>query len=41
VVAHGMSAVPLTDRYVHWYERHAGPDSMESVSVTRRRWRRG
>jgi sodium/hydrogen antiporter len=41
VVAHGMSAVPLTDRYVRWYERHAGPDSMESVSVTRRRWRRG
>jgi NhaP-type Na+/H+ or K+/H+ antiporter len=42
VFAHGLSARPLTDRYVHWYRSH--PEHrrprMESVPVPHQRWRR-
>ncbi len=42
VVAHGLSAKPLTDRYARWYRAH--PDdrlpSMESVHAPAQRWRR-
>ena len=40
VLAHGISAAPLADRYARWYERHAHDASpMESVptELTRRR----
>jgi sodium/hydrogen antiporter len=41
VYAHGVSALPLTARYVRWYESHP-PDSrpgMESVPAAEHRWR--
>jgi NhaP-type Na+/H+ or K+/H+ antiporter len=41
VYAHGLSARPLTDRYVRWYQghpRHERPQ-MESVHVHQPRWR--
>jgi NhaP-type Na+/H+ or K+/H+ antiporter len=35
VLAHGVSALPLTDRYARWYGAHPRPeDTMESVQVT-------
>jgi sodium/hydrogen antiporter len=41
VLAHGLTAAPLADRYARWYERHPGDQrpAMESVpsSVTRPR----
>jgi sodium/hydrogen antiporter len=41
VYAHGLSALPLTARYVSWYESHP-PDrrpGMESVPAAEHRWR--
>jgi NhaP-type Na+/H+ or K+/H+ antiporter len=42
VYAHGLSARPMTDRYVRWYRAH--PDDrlppMESVHAAHHRWRR-
>jgi sodium/hydrogen antiporter len=42
VYLHGVSARPLTDRYVRWYRSHPRdqPPRMESVSVSAIRWRR-
>ena len=41
VVAHGLSAAPLANRYARWYKRHPGdqPPPMESAptDVTRLR----
>ena len=31
VYLHGLSALPLTDRYVRWYESHPGRPQMEEV----------
>jgi NhaP-type Na+/H+ or K+/H+ antiporter len=42
VLAHGLSAAPLTARYVRWFESHpreARP-AMESVPAADQRWRR-
>jgi NhaP-type Na+/H+ or K+/H+ antiporter len=41
VYAHGISAQPLTRRYVRWYESHArdARPAMESVAVKDQRWR--
>jgi NhaP-type Na+/H+ or K+/H+ antiporter len=41
VYAHGVSARPLTRRYVRWYESHAreARPAMESVPVAEQRWR--
>jgi sodium/hydrogen antiporter len=41
VYAHGLSALPLTDRYVTWYEAHP-PErrpAMESAPAPEQRWR--
>jgi sodium/hydrogen antiporter len=42
VYAHGLSARPLTDRYVRWYTSHPHDrlPQMESVPAPRQRWRR-
>jgi NhaP-type Na+/H+ or K+/H+ antiporter len=42
VYAHGLSAHPLTDRYVRWYAGHPQDrrPRMESVAVSDQRWRR-
>ena len=41
VYAHGVTARPLTLRYVRWYESHAREErpAMESVPVADQRWR--
>ena len=41
VYAHGVTARPLTLRYVRWYESHAREErpAMESVPVAEQRWR--
>jgi NhaP-type Na+/H+ or K+/H+ antiporter len=41
VYAHGVTAQPLTRRYVRWYESHAkdARPAMESVAVKEQRWR--
>jgi NhaP-type Na+/H+ or K+/H+ antiporter len=39
VLLHGLSAVPLTNRYVRWYERRPRP-AMEGQPSTEVRWRR-
>jgi NhaP-type Na+/H+ or K+/H+ antiporter len=41
VAAHGLSAAPLTGRYVRWYASHPRetPPPMESVPATEQRWR--
>jgi sodium/hydrogen antiporter len=41
VLAHGLSAAPLTARYVRWYEAHARDEepAMESRPVPDQRWR--
>jgi sodium/hydrogen antiporter len=42
VYAHGVSAGPLTERYVAWFEAHPRDrlPEMESVPVSEHRWRR-
>jgi NhaP-type Na+/H+ or K+/H+ antiporter len=42
VYAHGLSAGPLTERYVAWYRSHPRDSrpSMESLRVAEHRWRR-
>lgn len=42
VYAHGLSARPLTNRYVRWYESHPRDElpRMESVRVSPQPWRR-
>jgi NhaP-type Na+/H+ or K+/H+ antiporter len=40
VYAHGLTAIPLTERYVRWYRRHGTPPGMESAPVADHRWRR-
>jgi sodium/hydrogen antiporter len=42
VFAHGMTAQPLTNRYVGWYASHPREQlpSMESVPAARHRWRK-
>ncbi len=40
VLLHGISAVPLTNRYVRWYGAHPRPPAMEGGSVQPVRWRR-
>jgi len=42
VYAHGVTARPLTDRYVRWYQSHPRDElpRMESVPVSHQRWRR-
>jgi sodium/hydrogen antiporter len=42
VLAHGLSAAPLTRRYVSWFESHPADRSpaMESVPAAEHRWRR-
>ncbi len=39
VLLHGLTAVPLTNRYVAWYGRRPRPE-MEDVPATEVRWRR-
>jgi NhaP-type Na+/H+ or K+/H+ antiporter len=41
VYAHGLTARPLTGRYVAWYRSRVGADalSMESVPAPSQRWR--
>jgi sodium/hydrogen antiporter len=39
VLAHGLSAQPLTDRYARWYANHPKPPYMESVPAPEHRWR--
>ncbi len=41
VYAHGLSALPLTARYVRWYESHPSDrrPGMESVPAAEHRWR--
>ena len=39
VLAHGVSARPLTDRYAKWFETHSRME-MERVEVHEHRWRR-
>ncbi len=39
VVAHGITARPLTDAYVRWYESHPKPPPMESTPTPEQRWR--
>jgi NhaP-type Na+/H+ or K+/H+ antiporter len=41
VLAHGLSARPLTDRYARWYESHPRErrPAMEAVPVGEHRWR--
>jgi NhaP-type Na+/H+ or K+/H+ antiporter len=43
VYAHGLSAKPLTGRYVGWYHAHPSDrrPEMESVHAPHQRWRRG
>jgi sodium/hydrogen antiporter len=40
VYAHGLTAKPLTERYVRWYGRHSPPPGMEGQHVGEHRWRR-
>jgi hypothetical protein len=42
VYVHGLSALPLTDRYVSWYRSHPRdqPPQMESVRAPALRWRK-
>src|SRR6185295_6930595 len=42
VLAHGVTAVPLTDRYVRWYQSHARENApaMESVPAAAHRLRK-
>ncbi len=40
VVLHGLTALPLTNRYVRWYGTHPRPPAMEGESVHPVRWRR-
>jgi sodium/hydrogen antiporter len=39
VIAHGASAVPLVNRYTHWYQEHEPKPTMESVHTPGPRWR--
>ncbi|MEO8107218.1 MAG: cation:proton antiporter [Actinomycetes bacterium] len=39
VIAHGISAVPLVNRYAAWYHAHVTKPAMESVHTTGPRWR--
>lgn len=42
VFAHGISAVPVSERYARWYAAHPRrADLMEAQSVPQQRWRRG
>jgi NhaP-type Na+/H+ or K+/H+ antiporter len=42
VYVHGLTARPLTDRYVRWYESHPRGEEpgMERVPAPELRWRR-
>jgi sodium/hydrogen antiporter len=42
VLAHGVTAAPLTRRYVSWFESHPADrrPAMESVPAAAHRWRR-
>jgi NhaP-type Na+/H+ or K+/H+ antiporter len=40
VFAHGMTAVPLTNAYVRWFERRPRPPAMESLPAHEHPWRR-
>jgi NhaP-type Na+/H+ or K+/H+ antiporter len=42
VVVHGLTARPLTNRYVGWYASHPREElpAMESVPAARHRWRK-
>ena len=40
VFAHGLTAIPLTNRYVRWYEAHNEKPPMEAAPVPEQRWRR-
>jgi NhaP-type Na+/H+ or K+/H+ antiporter len=40
VLAHGVSALPLTNAYVRWYERHQGEPAPEASPVHEHPWRR-
>jgi NhaP-type Na+/H+ or K+/H+ antiporter len=39
VFAHGISAVPLVNRYAAWYSRHPRAQTMEAATVHVPRWR--
>jgi NhaP-type Na+/H+ or K+/H+ antiporter len=39
ILAHGLTARPLTDTYVTWYASHPKPLPMEGVPVSEQRWR--
>jgi NhaP-type Na+/H+ or K+/H+ antiporter len=39
VVAHGVTARPLTDAYARWYAAHPKAPPMESAPATEQRWR--
>lgn len=39
VYAHGLTAGPLTERYVRWWQSHPRTPSMESVPAPEHRWR--
>ena len=40
VLAHGLTALPLTDRYARWYAERPRPPEMESAPAHEHRWRR-
>jgi sodium/hydrogen antiporter len=40
VFAHGLTAVPLTGRYAHWFSSQPKPPSMESRPAHEHSWRR-
>src|SRR5215831_2304894 len=40
VFAHGLTAIPLTNAYVRWYEAHTEKPPMEAAPVREQRWRR-
>jgi sodium/hydrogen antiporter len=40
VLAHGLTARPLTDAYATWYASHPKPPPMEGAHVSEQRWRR-
>jgi NhaP-type Na+/H+ or K+/H+ antiporter len=41
VLAHGVTAVPLTTAYARWFDANPLPPSMESAPVHEQRWRTG
>ena len=40
VLAHGLTALPLTDRYARWYAARPKAPEMESAAAHEHRWRR-